>query len=88
MEIQQLLIGPFLIVFAIGMLITTILSYLRSKNTKLIFVSIIFTIFFIRGLIIVFDTFIEIDMKFLSNTTFGLFDLIILFMLFFATLKR
>ena len=88
MEIHLIILSPFLIVFSIGMLITSVVSYHRSHNPKLVFISIVFLIFLIRALILAFSLiYIEL-MGFTSFFSIGLLDLLILLLLFLATIKR
>ena len=88
MEIQGIIISPFLIVFSLGMLVTSIASYLRSKNMKLIFVSLVFLIFLIKGIVMALPLVYPEIATITSLSYFGLLDLIVLILLFIATLKR
>ena len=88
MQLEQLLITPFLLVFSLGLLITSLVSYRRTKNTKLIFVSIVFLLFFCKGILLCFDLIYPDTGVFHSLFSFTLLDVIVLFFLFSATLKR
>jgi hypothetical protein len=88
MEIHGIIISPFLIVFSLGMLVTSIASYLRSKNIKLIFVSLVFLIFLIKGIVMAFALFFQELTVMTSISYFGILDLVVLILLFIATLKR
>ena len=77
MEIEAI-IGPFLIVFSLGMLITSIVSYKKSKNLKLIFVSIAFLIFLIKGILISLLLFNQNITTIVSISSFGILDLFVL----------
>ena len=85
---ESIIISPFLIVFSLGMLITSIMSYHRSKNIKLIFVSLVFLIFLIKGIIIALTIAYQEFTVLTSLSYFGTLDVIILILLFIATLKR
>jgi hypothetical protein len=89
MELINILIPPFLIVFSLGMFITALASYFRSKNSKLIFVSIVFLIFLIKGILMSLGLLYQQELAPINSlTNFGILDVIVLFFLFIATLKR
>jgi len=88
MEIVSIVIDACITIFALGLLIVSLYSYKKYKNSKLLFVSIVFLIFFIKGLVLSLGLFFEQFEGLISNSYIGLFDLIILISLFLATLKR
>ena len=88
MEIEGLIINAGITVFSLGLLLVSILSYRRYRNNKLLFVSFVFMIFFIKGVILSLGLFSQPLTEMISNPYFGLLDLIILVFLFIATLKR
>jgi hypothetical protein len=88
MQLEQLLITPFLIVFSLGLLITSLMSYQRSKNTKLIFVSVVFFLFLLKGILMGIDVMYPGIPLLSSLFSFAVVDVIILVLLFIATLKR
>ena len=89
MEIQSIIISAFVTIFSVGLLVVSIASYRKYKNLKLLFVSLVFFIFLIKGILLSLGLFYE-EIELLTNTStyIGLFDLVILIMLFLATLKR
>ena len=88
MEIQSIVIDACITIFALGLFVVSLLSYRKYKNSKLIFVSLIFLIFLIKGIMLSFSLFNEQIASALSNSYVGLFDLVVLILLFIATLKR
>ena len=88
MEIELIIINACITIFSLGMLIVSLLSFNKYKNTKLLLVSIVFLIFFIKGLIFSFSLFYDNINNIISNIYIALFDLSILILLFMATLKR
>jgi len=88
MEIEGLIINAGITVFSLGLLLVSILSYRRYRNNKLLFVSFVFLIFFIKGVILSLGLFSQQLTDMISNPYFGFLDLIILVFLFIATLKR
>jgi hypothetical protein len=75
-------------VFALGMLIISLLSYRRYKNWQLLFVSGAFFLFFIKGLLQSLSLFYTEMSMLYDRLSLGVFDLVILILLFMATLKR
>ena len=88
MEIQNIIISAFITIFSLGLLAVSLASYRKYKNIKLLFVSIVFFVFLIKGLLFSLGLFYENITAFNSGTYMGLFDLIVLILLFIATLKR
>ena len=91
MEIEGIFFPACITVFSLGLFIVSILSYRKHKNKKLIFVSVVFFVFLIRGILLSLMSlnllFAE-AVSFLSSPYNGLFDLTVLLLLFIATLKR
>ena len=88
MEIHEIIISAFVTIFSAGLLIVSLASYKKYKNLKLLFVSVVFLIFFIKGVLLSFSLY-SIEFPFISSfLSNGLFDLLVLILLFMATLKR
>ena len=88
MEIGSIVLNACITVFSFGMLIVSLIGYRKSRNSKLIFVSLAFLIFFIKGMIQSLGLFYQ-GLSFMdSNIYMKFFDLTILILLFIATLKR
>lgn len=88
MEISEIVISAFITIFSIGLLAVSLASFKKYKNMKLLFVSLVFFVFLIKGILLSIGLFYEDITTILSSTYIGLFDLIILVLLFIATLKR
>jgi hypothetical protein len=88
MDPITIIMSAFITIFSLGLLTISLASYRKHKNTKLIFVSVVFLIFFIKGVILSLSLFIDPLGVFQSVIPIGLFDVIILMLLFLATLKR
>ena len=86
MAIESIIINARITIFSLGLLIVSILSYRKYKNVKLIFVSIVFLVFLIKGILLSLGLFYE-EIA-ISSPYNELFDLIIIILLFMATLKR
>jgi len=88
MGYESIVINACMTVFSFGLLILALLSYRKSNNKKLLFVSLVFIIFLIKGILLSLGIFFGQFSDVLSGFYVGLFDLIILILLFIATLKR
>jgi hypothetical protein len=88
MEVINIVLNAFVTIFSIGLFVVSILSYKKYKNFKLLFVSSAFFVFFIKGLLQSINLFYEEIAIVSSNIYAILFDLIIIILLFVATLKR
>jgi hypothetical protein len=88
MEIQDIIISAFVTIFSLGLLIVSLASYKKYKNLKLLFVSLVFMVFLIKGILLSLSLFYQGIPLINSLEYSGLFDLIILVLLFMATLKR
>lgn len=86
--IESAIIYGFLTIFSFGLWIISILSYWKSKNKKILFVSIVFLLFLLKGVLLSLSIFLIDLQEFLSITFFAVADLLILFLLFVAVLKK
>lgn len=75
-------------VFALTLLIITLISYRRSKNVKLLLISAVFVVFIVKGIVLSLGLFIGSVEEIYTGQFAGLLDLLILILLFLATLKR
>ena len=88
MEIESIIINACITIFSLGLLIVSLMSYRKYKNAKLLFVSIVFLVFFVKGIVFSLSLFSVQFGDIASNPYIGLFDLTVLVLLFMATLKR
>lgn len=88
MEIVSIIIDASITIFALGLFIVSLLSYRKYQNGKLLFVSLVFLIFLVKGILLSLSLFYSQFADIISNPYVGLFDLIVLVLLFIATLKR
>ena len=86
--IESAVIYGFLTIFSFGLWIISILSYRKSKNKKILFVSIVFLLFLLKGVLLSLSIFLIDLQEFLSITFFAVTDLLILIFLFVAVLKK
>jgi hypothetical protein len=87
-DITTIVIDACITIFSLGLLIISLFSYKKYKNTKLLFVSLIFLVFFVKGILLSLGLFYKQISDVILNPYAGLFDLVILVLLFMATLKR
>ena len=88
MEIGSIVLSASITIFALGMFIVSLLSYKQYTNKKLLFVSVAFFVFFVKGAIGSLGLFSADVAVLTSDISLKLFDLMILLSLFVATLKR
>jgi hypothetical protein len=84
MEIWFVLIIALITILSLILLTLTLLSYRKYKNKKLFFVSLVFLVLFIRGLLLSISIFNEEIIEITSNSYIWIFDLIILVLLYAA----
>ena len=85
---QNIILYAFITIFSIGLFIISALSYRKTKNKKLVFVLTVFFLFFIKGIILSLGLFLTDLITFITIPILAVFDLIVLFLLFIATLKK
>ncbi len=88
MQPESVVISACITVFALGLFVVSLLSYRKHKNPKLIFVSLVFLVFLVRGILLSLSLFNQQIADILSMPYCWLLDLVILVLLFMATLKR
>ena len=91
MEIESIAITASITILSLGLLTISLLSYSKYKTKRLLFISLVFIVLLIKGILLSVSLFnpeiLFID-SFLKSIYSGLFDIIILILLFIATLKR
>ena len=91
MDLENIIISSGVTILSLGLLIVSLASYKKFKNLKLIFISIVFIVFLIKGILFSISVFYP-DISWINSFIYsiysGLFDLSILILLFIATLKR
>ncbi|MFH1100675.1 MAG: hypothetical protein V1726_01385 [Methanobacteriota archaeon] len=88
MELYLVILSGFVTVFSLGLLAISLYSYRKSKNMKLLAVSCVFLIFLIKGILLSIGVFFPNSGMPSASLWFILFDVVILLLLFIATLKR
>ena len=87
-NIEYVIISAAISICSLVLLATTLISYRKSNNKKLIFVTLAFLFFLIRGLLLSFSLFYDPLAPFVSSYYTWLIDLVILNLLYLAALKR
>ena len=88
MNVEILAISALVSVFSFGMFVMSLFSYRDFKSTKLVFVSIAFFVFFIKGIVQSASVFYESLSALNPSFIIELFDFVILIFLYVATLKK
>ena len=91
METASIIISASSTMLALGMLIVTLVSYRKRRNRKLVVLSIMFLVFLVKGVLLSVGLLVpqfSSHEPVLSYIYSGWFDLVILLLLFLATVKR
>ncbi len=86
-DVAVVLFG-FLSVFSLGLLAVSLLSLKKSLNKKLFFVCLVFVVFFVKAVLLTLSLFVSDIADFISIPLLSGFDVLILVLLFIATLRR
>ncbi len=91
MQLEFVGLSAGITIFSLGLLIISLISYKKYHNSKLLFVSFVFIILLIKGILFSLYLFFP-EFSFVGTYIFsmysGIFDLAILLLLFFSTVKR
>jgi hypothetical protein len=88
MELLELFIISCIIVISFGLLTLSLLVYRKTRNNKMLVISMVFLIFFIKVLLYNISLYFS-DIDFYeSMTVVWIFDLIVLLLLYIASIKR
>jgi len=82
------ILSAFILVFSLGLLSISVRSYRHTKNQKLMFITGVFLIFVLKGVFLTINVFYPELLEGSSELLFLGIDVVILFLLFIATLKR
>jgi len=89
MSLEGIVLSAFITIFSLGLFLVSLASYLRVKKLKLLTISCVFILFFIKGIAysigLMYPDFSEVLPLTLAS---GLFDLSMLLLFFVATLRR
>ncbi|MFH1100678.1 MAG: hypothetical protein V1726_01400 [Methanobacteriota archaeon] len=91
MAIEQVILSAGVTIFSLGLLIVSLASYWRFRNVKLLVISFVFVVFLVKGVLMslqVFTTGSSFASMVLSGSYSGVLDVVVLVLLFVATLKR
>lgn len=89
--VEQIILSACVTIFSLGLLVVSLASYRRYRNGKLLVVSTVFFVFLVKGVLMSLSLFSSEFSMFnilVSGSYSGLLDLVILVLLFVATLKR
>jgi len=88
MQVESVLLSAGITIFSLGLLIVSLISYRKHRNMRLLFISIILLTLLIKGMLFTVHVFL-VEIPALETSVFnGVFDFIILLLLFIATVKR
>jgi hypothetical protein len=75
-------------VFSLGLFMISLISHHKTKNKKIIFVSLVLLLFFIKNLLLSFFLFTAQIQNNITILALEIFDLLILVFLFIAVLTK
>jgi hypothetical protein len=84
----DIFVSASITIFSLALLVISLLSYWKYRNIKLVFISLIVLVFFIRGIFLSLGLFNDQVLALTSRSSFWLFDLLILVLLYITALKR
>jgi hypothetical protein len=83
----EYIIFPVITLFAVTLIIASLLAYQKSKNKKMLFLTFVFILFVIKGLLISIDLFIDVFTLHQLFTFGGILDAFAMVTLYLLTLK-
>jgi len=87
-EIVLISISAIITIFSLGLLLVSLASYRKYHNTKLLFVTFVFLVFLLQGILLSLNIFLEFLTNDLLVVGMSVVDTVVLVLLFLATLKR
>lgn len=87
MSVLDLFISASITVLSLGLFILSLLGYLRRKKTKMIFVSLVFLVFLVKGILLSLGIFSSEIIVLNSSFNPWIFDLVVLVLLYVTSLK-
>jgi hypothetical protein len=88
MELSEIIISAVITIFSIGLLSVAVASYRKYTQMKLLVIAMVFFVFLLKGVLLTGQLFFKDLTVFVNQPYASVFDLIILLLLFIATLKR
>jgi hypothetical protein len=88
MDIIELFIVACIIVISFSLLVLSLFAYKKNKNLKMLLISFVFLVFFIKILIYNLSFYFTDINLFDSHVNIWFFDLVILLLLYVASMKR
>jgi hypothetical protein len=88
MSVLELLILSIVIVISFGLLVLSLFAYKKNKNLKMLFISFVFLVFFVKVVLYNISLFVQEINIFDSMINIWVFDLVILVLLYIASMKR
>ena len=88
MSVLELFILSIIIVISFGLLVLSLFAYRKNKNLKMLFISFVFLVFFIKVVLYNISLFVSEINIFDSMISIWIFDLVILVLLYVASMKR
>jgi hypothetical protein len=87
-EFEIILLGAGITILALNLMVVAFLSYRKYRSDKLLLMSIVFSLFFIKGLLLSLSLFFEQFEDLSSILYIWIIDFSILILLYITSLKR
>ena len=87
MEVIELFVAAGITLFSFGLLVLSLVGLKKTKDTRMIFVSAMFLMFLVKGILYTYSLFQGSYIFFDSILNVLIVDLIILILLFISSLK-
>ena len=88
MKVYELIISAAITLFSLGLLSLSLVSTKIYRGYKLTLITLVFVVFVIKGILLSASLFLT-DLEGISTTMYWhIFDMIVLSLLFFTTLKK
>ncbi len=89
MDTIEVFLRVALMGFSLLLFITSVVSYVRVKNNRLLFISLAFAVFFVKGLVLSVAIFNEsVDKVFTASEELIALDFVILALIYLGIVKR
>jgi hypothetical protein len=88
MEILELFIVSCIAVISFSLLVLSLLAYTKSKSIKMLFISFVFLVFFTKIVWYNISLYVADINIFDSIVNIWIFDLVVLLLLYIASMKR
>ena len=89
MDTVEVFLRVALMGFSLLLFITSVVSYVRVRNNRLLFISLAFAVFFVKGLVLSLAIFVDsVNSAFTASVQLIVLDFVILALIYLGIVKR